>query len=81
MADSGFVASQVDCEVIEQPVLRRFVQPAGDTAPVPEAALQEMSRLVLAGTAWPGNVPQVLRDLPGDIRARLSKRFARTLPK
>ena len=34
---------------------------------VPEAALQAMSALVLAGTALPGNVPQALRDLPGDL--------------
>ena len=34
---------------------------------VPEAALQAMSALVLAGAAWPGNAPQALRDLPGDL--------------
>ena len=34
---------------------------------VPEEALQAMSALVLAGTAGPGNVPQALRDLPGEL--------------
>ena len=34
---------------------------------VPEAALQAMSALVLAGAAGPGNAPQALRDLPGGL--------------
>lgn len=39
--------------------------------PPPDAALQEQSRMILDPTARALNVPQVLRELPGDLRVVL----------
>ena len=45
----------------------RLPPPRLVTLPVPEAALQEMSRIVLQGGTPPQPIPAELRQLPGDL--------------
>jgi len=47
--------------------------PAGRLAqPIPEEALQSLSRSILGAPRDPGNVPEALRDLPGDLTIMLA---------
>jgi len=47
--------------------------PAGRLVqPIPEEALQSLSRSILAAPRGPGNVPEALRDLPGELTIMLA---------